>query len=248
MSLYHSVTGSGPAVLLIHAGACDSRMWGPQVADLARDHRVVTPDLRGYGQSPLDSDPYSDAGDVLAVLHELGIDRLSVVGASRGGAVALQVASAAPERIEALILLAAAAEGVEPTPDVRAFAAEEDRLLESGDVDAATELNARTWLGPEADEPTRELFLEMQAHAFRVQLAAGDDINDEELPVDLDRITAPTTVVAGTHDLDLFQLIAEHLARSLPSARHVVLPWAAHLPSMERPDETTALIRSGLAH
>ena len=229
-------------VLLIHAGACDSRMWAPQVGEIARDRRVVTPDLRGYGQSRLDAEPYSDAGDVLALLENLGVDHLSIVGASRGGAVALQVASAVPDRIDSLVLLAAAAEGVEPTADVRAFAAEEEALLEAGDVEAATELNARTWLGPEAAASAHELFREMQAHAFRVQLAAGDDVHDEELPVELDRIGAPTTVVSGVQDLDFFQDIAEHLAHELPNARRIVLPWAGHLPSMERPDEFVRLV------
>jgi 3-oxoadipate enol-lactonase len=246
MILHHEVTGTGPDVLLLHAGACDSRMWAPQVRDLATDHRVIAPDLRGYGESPLTPERYADAGDVIALLDHLGVQRLSLVGASRGGAVALQVASAIPDRISALVLLAAAAEGVERTPDLAAFAAEEDALLEAEDVDAATELNARTWLGPDADEEAQRLFREMQAHAFAVQLAAGDDVDDVELPVELARIAAPTTVVAGAHDLDCFRAVAQHLAAELPNARQVALDWAGHLPSMERPAETTALIRAAL--
>ena len=65
--------------------------------------------------------------------------------------VALQVASTVPERLSALVLLCAAAEGVEPTADLRAFAQRETALLHSGDVAAATDLNVDMWLQPELD-------------------------------------------------------------------------------------------------
>jgi 3-oxoadipate enol-lactonase len=247
MLLHHEVTGAGPPILLLHAGVCDLRMWQAQREDLATDHTIVATDLRGYGQSPLPGGAYSDARDVLALLDHLGLERVGVVGASRGGAVALQVASAAPDRVSRLVLLAPAAEGVAPTPDVEEFAAAEDTLLERGEVDAATDLNVRTWLGPDADDRARESVREMQRHAFDVQLAVGDDVVAEDLVVDLGRISARTLVVSGEHDLEFFQAIARHLEAHLPDVRHVVLPWAGHLPSLERPAETTALIRTGLA-
>ncbi|MDT4983578.1 MAG: 3-oxoadipate enol-lactonase, partial [Pseudonocardiales bacterium] len=82
----------------------------------------------------------------------------------------------------------------------------------------------------------------MQDRAFRVQLAAGDDVQEEEPAVDLSRIRARTTVVAGRHDLDFFGLIARHLASALPNAELIELPWAGHLPNLERPAEITELI------
>jgi 3-oxoadipate enol-lactonase len=246
MLLHHTDTGSGTAVLLLHAGVCDSRMWTAQVVDLSLDHRMLVPDLRGFGESPLPAERYSDAGDVLALLDHLDVDRFAVVGASRGGAVAQQVATAVPDRVAALVLLCSAGDGVEPTADVAAFAAQENALLEAGDVDAATDLNVRTWLGPEADDDARELVQEMQAHAFAVQLAAGD-VEDEELPVDLASLGMPALVVSGQHDLELFRALARHLAAGLPRAELVELPWAGHLPTLERPTEGTSLIRYGIS-
>ncbi len=74
-------------------------------------------------------------------MDELGLDSCAVVGSSGVGAVALQVAATVPERVSALVLLCAAAEGVEPTAELRAFAERETALLHGGDGAGATELN-----------------------------------------------------------------------------------------------------------
>src|SRR3954447_25088133 len=102
MLLHHTVTGDGPPVLPLPSPAPDPRQWDPQRAALAADHTVVSPDLRGFGRSPFPPEPYSDAEDVLRVLDHLGIATTALVGSSGGGRVALQVASAAPERVSAL--------------------------------------------------------------------------------------------------------------------------------------------------
>jgi pimeloyl-ACP methyl ester carboxylesterase len=247
MTIRHQVVGEGPGVLLVHAGVADGRMWARQVEDLRVDHRVITVDLRGFGETPLEPGAqYSDAGDLLDVLDVLRIDRAAVVGASYGGNVVLQAASRAPERFSRLVLISPPVDGVEPTEDIRAFWAEENRLLEAGDLDGATALNVETWLGPEADDDARTLLSVMQRHAFEVQLAAGD-VENEEYPVDPSVITAPVKLFSGTHDLRFFTEGATALAKALPDVEHVELPWAGHLPTLERPDEGVTLVRRALA-
>ncbi|WP_040454469.1 alpha/beta fold hydrolase [Kribbella catacumbae] len=244
MTISHQVVGTGPAVLLVHAGVCDSRMWARQVADLRVDHRVITVDRRGYGETPLEAGAkYADAADVLEVLDELGVETTSVVAASYGAYVALQAASRQPERFSRLVLMSPPADGVVPTDDLRAFGAEEDRLLEAGDVGGATELNVRAWVGPEANDEARELVRMMQKHAFEVQLAAGDVDNDEW---EVGGITAPVKLFTGAHEFAFFAACAKQLSEILPNVDHTELAWAGHLPSLERPDEMTALIRAAL--
>lgn len=246
--LFHDVAGEGPAVLLLHSGATDSRQWDAQWPQLTAAHRVVRYDRRGWGRSPLPATAYSDLGDAIGLLDDLGVDDVAVVGSSAGGGLALQLASAYPERVRRLVLLCAAADVVEPTPDVRAFGDREDELLEAGDVEGAVELNADTFLGPEADRATRELVCDMQRTAFEVQLAAGDDVAREPGPeTDLARVTVPTLIVTGDLDLDFFGLVGNVLTQRLPDARRVSLPWAGHLPNLERPDEVTALLLAELA-
>jgi pimeloyl-ACP methyl ester carboxylesterase len=243
MTISHAVAGAGPTILLVHAGVADARMWARQVDELAVDHRVITVDLRGYGETPLEAGAkYSDAGDVLALLDELGVDTVEAVGASYGGYVVQQVASRQPERFSRLVLICAPTDGVEPTADIRAVWAEEERLLEAGDVDGATDLMVRSWLGPEADDEARELLRAMQKRAFELQLPAGD-VDNEEYAVEPEKISAPVRLITGAHDFDWFRNCADFLEERLPNVERIDLPWAGHLPTLERPDEALRLIR-----
>lgn len=253
MTLHHTVSGTGPPVVLLHAGVADSRMWSVQAGSgpggLADRFTLVAPDLRGFGRSPEPSPedaPWSHADDVLTVLDELGIGTASVVGCSYGGRVALELAALAPDRVDRLVLVCSALRGLEPTASVRAFADEEDALLEAGDVAAATDLNVRTWVGPEADDAVRDLVRTMQQRAFEVQLAA-DEVEAEDVVVDLAAITIPVTVMYGAKDLDHFANVARHLHEHLPQSELVELPWAGHLPTLERPEEMAGRLSAALA-
>jgi pimeloyl-ACP methyl ester carboxylesterase len=240
MTISHAVTGDGPDLVLVHAGVADSRMWARQVNELKTSHRVITLDLRGYGESPLEP-KYSDAGDVLALLEELGAKDVTAVGASYGGFVVQQVASRRPELFARLVLLCAPTDNVQPDDELRALWSEENELLEAGDVDGATELTVRLWIGPEADDEARELLRVMQKHAYDVQLAAGD-VDNEEWPVEPEKIGAPVRLITGAHDFKFFADSADYLAERLPNAERVDLPWAGHLPTLERPAEALGLI------
>ena len=234
--------------MLLHAGVADLRMWDAQVAALVPGRTVVRCDLPGYGGTPVGPGADGcDAEDVLALLDELGVEGFALVGASSGGYIALQVASAAPERLERLVLLDTAADLVEPDESLREVWRREQSLVELGDLDGATDLMVDVWLGPDADEQHRALLWDMQRRAFDLQVAAGDDVTNRDLPVDLARITAPVTVVVGDHDLLFFRTTARVLADGLPHATLVELPWAGHLPSLERPAETARLVASALA-
>ena len=245
--LNHLVEGSGPVVVLLHAGVADLRMWDEQVAGLLRAGlTAVRCDLRGFGGSSLaPGTSYSDAEDVLALLDEVDVATFSVVAASYGGKVALQVATAAPDRVDRLVLVAPAAELVEADEALQATWAEEGRLVEAGDLDGATELNVRTWLGPDADVAAQELVRLMQRRALDLQVAAGE-VDDRELEVALDRITMPTRIFVGAHDQRFFQRTARALVDGLPGADLVELPWAGHLPTLERPQEMSRLVVDAL--
>lgn len=225
-------------------------MWDVSLDALAEaGHRVVRCDLRGFGETPIDA-PHTHAEDVRALLDSLGVERAAVVGSSFGGKVALELAVLHPERVSALALLCAGAPGHEPSADLRAFGTAEDAFLEAGDVAAAVDLNVDFWLGPDADEAARELVRLMQRRAFDVQLAVPEEnwpVGAEVAAADLARISVPVLAVSGAQDVDDFRQIAVRLAETLPDARHLVLDWAGHLPSLERPAETAELLTRFLA-
>jgi 3-oxoadipate enol-lactonase len=240
MTLAHDVTGTGPTVVLLHSTVCDRRMWTPLTPALvAAGHRVIACDLPGYGDSAVPPRPYSDADEVAALF-----DTAVVIGASGGGGVALELAARFPSRVTALGLLCTALPGFPRSPELLAFGAREDALLEAGDLDAATDLNVDLWLGPAAGPATRALVRTMQHHNFEVQPSAAEEIEHEWDPA---TITAPTLLVSGAHDLTDFTAIAEHLASRLPRATHQHLDWAGHLPSLERPDLIAPLLTGFLA-
>lgn len=238
-------TGGGelPAVVLLHAGVCDRRMWEPQWPELvATGRRVVRCDFRGFGRTPVADGPFREADDVLDLMDGLGIDRAILIGASHGGRVAQDMALDLPDRVVGLALLCAPTPVQELSPELRAFAEREDALLEAGDLDAATELNVVTWLGPDADEAAKAQVRAMQRHAFELQSGPAEDFGVAPVERDLSGIVAPTLVVSGAHDFRDFGDAAARLAKTLPRARRVDLPWAGHLPNLERPDEITRLL------
>ncbi|WP_406048149.1 alpha/beta fold hydrolase [Kribbella sp. NBC_00889] len=242
MTINHWVVGDGPAVLLVHAGVADARMWARQVEELRQDHRVITVDLRGYGETPLEvGAKYSDAGDLLAVLDEVGAESVAAIGSSYGGYVVQQAASRQPGRFNRLVLLCAPTDDVQPTDDLRAVWAEENELVEAGDVDGATDLMVRSWIGPDADDDARELLRAMQKRAYELQLAAGD-VENEEYAVEPEKLTMPVRLITGAHDFQFFADCATYLAERLPNVERIDLPWAGHLPTLERPGEAGALI------
>ena len=249
--LAHDVVGTGAPVVLLHAGVADRRMWRPQLPALGHRFEVISPDLRGFGDSPLPPEPYVNADDLAELLDHLGVSDAAVVGCSMGGRVALELATRHPDRVNSLVLLCPAYRGVPPSAAVEAFDAAEDRLLNAGDVAGAVALNVDTWLGPEASTEVRDQLATMQRRAFEVQLAA-DRQDPGPAPIEVDvypaKVAVPTVVVSGGFDLDHFQTVAEVLAEQIEGAELVRLPWAGHLPSMERPDAVVTLLLDVLRH
>lgn len=243
--LAHDDLGSGPPVLLLHSGVADRRMWRAQLPLLGRTHRVIAPDLPGFGGSPPDPGPNDAAAGLVALLDAKGIDRAAVVGASLGGRVALELADRYPSRVDRLVLLAPAFRWSPPSPDATAFAETEARLLADGDIAAAIDLNAATWLGPDADRNAVESVKTMQRRAFELRQAAekaGAPPYLVSAEPDLPAIRVRTTILSGAFDLPHFRAIAEHLAQRIPGAELVRLPWAGHLPGLERPAEVGDLL------
>lgn len=255
--LHAEEAGQGTAVVLIHAGICDSRMWDPQWWSFPRRHRTVRYDMRGFGRSPLPPEPYSHARDLVDLLERLGIERASLVGVSLGGRVALELAVSRPEVVDALVLVGAGLRDHAWSPEVEGSWAEEQAALERGDVDEAVEMNLRTWVdGPRrapgaVDSAVRERVREMQRRAFELQLPFADRAAEELLAPDLTDhlrdVDTPTLVLAGQEDWPDIHEIAERLAREIPNARHARIADAAHIPNLERPAEFDELVLDFLA-
>jgi pimeloyl-ACP methyl ester carboxylesterase len=234
--LHVEQTGTGTPVVLIHAGIADSRMWDPQWAAWQTRFALTRLDLRGFGRSGRPVGSFSHAGDVAVVLDKAEIERASLVGASFGGLVALDLAAAHPERVARLVLADPPLPGYAWSEEMRGFFAAEETAFEAGDLEAATDVNVEFWAGS-ATEPVRAAIREQQLDAFRLQ--ADDEPDDSlltgDLPGALGTLDVPTLVLTGERDKADFQAIADHLAATLPRARRATVASAGHLPSLEQP-------------
>jgi 3-oxoadipate enol-lactonase len=165
----------------------------------------------------------------------VGDQPAAIVGNSYGGFVALDFAARRPELVEKLVLLDAPLMDHDFSPDFMEYVEEEERLIEAGDMDAAVELNLAFWCPGIADR-------------VRPMAAASMEIENAELPdPPLSEVRTPTLVAVGEHDKPDFRAIAARLARELPNAQYAVIEGAGHLPPLERPDETAALVRRFLS-
>jgi len=233
-------------VLLLHAGIADRRMWAAQVEALeAVGHRVVAPDLPGFGDAALEPPTV----DYVAFAAEQLDGPAAVVGCSFGGRVALELAGAKPELVAKLVLVAPGLASTEWSEESKAGFAEEEELLDAGDLAGAADQQARMWLAPDASEDVRALTADMTVRSYDQQLAVDDvravwpDPSAETRVAELD---VPALVVVGDADRAEMQELAASLAAALPNARLETVAGAGHLPSIERPDELNALLRGFL--
>jgi pimeloyl-ACP methyl ester carboxylesterase len=243
--------GTGPAVVLLHAGITDRTMWTTQMRSLAdAGYWAIAPDFPGFGKAPRASTAAPWA-DLLETLDECAVGEAVVVGCSFGGAVALRLAAIAPERVTALALISAPAPGLEPSEELSQAWEAEESALEHGDIDAAVRAVVDAWLLADAPSELRDEVAGMQRRAFELQLAGSspDEIDDpvEQHPDCLSRLLMPALVAVGEFDMADFRDGAQRLAGELPNSRHVVIEGARHLAPLEQPAAFEALLRTFLA-
>jgi 3-oxoadipate enol-lactonase len=229
-------------VLLLHAGIADRRMWAPQIEALeAAGHRVVAPDLPGFGDAALEPPTVDYVAFSAALLDEPA----AVVGCSFGGRVALELAGAKPELVRKLVLVAAGLASTEWSEESKAGFAEEEALVDRGDLAGAGEQQARMWLAPDASDEVRALTADMTVRSYDQQLAA-DDVRavwpDPSAETRLGELDVPALVVVGDADRVEMRELAVSLAAALPDAHLETIAGVGHLPSIERPDELNALL------
>lgn len=259
--LWYEEAGSGPALVLIHAGVADSTMWDDLVEELARANRVIRYDLPGYGRSPLPPGPFSYVRDLASLLDCLGVDRASLVGVSIGARVALEYALVHADRVDALVLVAPGLPYWDWSEEIVRIDEREGELLDAGDLESAAELAARVWLdGPrrspdDVDASLRERVLEMNVRAYETQVSAFAAVEqpgpverlDPPASARLDEVRAPTLVVVPDFDQPDILGTCDLLAAGIPAARRAVMQGVAHLAPMERPEEFTRLVLEFLA-
>jgi 3-oxoadipate enol-lactonase len=247
--IHYERSGKGFPLLLIHAGIADSRMWEPQAAAFADRFDMIRPDLRGFGDTELPPAPYSPLADVVALMDRLEIDRAHVAGCSMGGTLAIDLALEHPRRIERLVLVAAGVSGSNLGEMDAALFTEIEEADKAGDMDAVNRAEVRLWVdGPgrregSAPATVRALVLDMNGRSLHTDWASADNQPiDRPAITRLGDIAAPTLVIVGDQDLPHCHANADLITSKIAGSRKVIIKGAAHLPSLERPEEFNRLL------
>lgn len=247
--LAYDVIGAGSDVVLVHSALADRRMWDPQLRVLTPRHRVLRLDLRGFGESSLPEGECSLRADVADLMDHVGMLRAVVVGSSMGGGVVIDLALERPLLVRGLVLVGAGIGGAKRSDELRNTSNEIDALAERGAAEEAVERELRFWVDGPARPPgtvggsIRDYLRAADLAATR-RLAEWSGVTPVPLappPVErLEEIVAPALVVVGEHDVPDMVAQAREMARRMPNAELVVIPDAAHFPSLERPGEFNA--------
>jgi pimeloyl-ACP methyl ester carboxylesterase len=244
--LPHDDVGTGPAVVLLHAGVCDRRMWAGHLTPLAEaGFRAIAVDLPGFGDAPEGEGESAPWMDVHMTLNELGIERAALVGNSLGGAVAMRFAALAPARVWALVAISAPPPDLDPSPRLRAAWDAEGEAIDRGDVEGAVQAVVDAWTQPDAPAELRELVAAMQRRALQLQMAAPEPAQAPDPIGGLEGLTSidvPALIVAGARDMPDFVESAGRMVGALPRARYEAIAAAGHLAPLETPDEFRELL------
>jgi len=236
-----------PVLLLSNSLGTNLSMWEPQMAELSRSFRVLRYDTRGHGESSVTAGPYTIGRlgrDVVALLDRLGIERTHFCGLSLGGMTGMWLATHAPNRVSRLALCNTAAH-IAP---VDLWNGRIDQVC-AGGMEAIVESVLARWFtpaflarSPDIAASVRQMVLATPADGYIACCAAIRDMDQREA---IAGISAPTLVIAGTHDPATPPAAGRFIADRIEGARYVELP-AAHLSNIEVAPAFTAALANFL--
>jgi 3-oxoadipate enol-lactonase len=248
--LHYHVTGSGPPLVLLHAGIADLSMWDQQVDAFSAHFQVIRYDVRGWGQSPSPTRQFAHHDDLYGLLQHLDVGPAAMVGISHGGKIALDFTLVYPKMVSALVLVAPAVSGYEfidkATNQIDAAIA---AAYERGDIDTCIDLETQLWVDgpqriPEQIDPTvRATMRRMIAATYRLPQGQGEPQSLDPPAIDrLGEIKVPTQIIVGGIDVPDMLAIADLLAANIAGAKKVMIPGVAHMVNLEKPEFFNRLI------
>jgi 3-oxoadipate enol-lactonase len=246
MMLDHRLHGpeGAPVVVLSNSLGTTRELWERQLPALARHFRILTYDHPGHGSSPVPEPPCtveSLAHGLLALLEELGIERVSLCGVSLGGMVGMTLALAAPERVERLVLACTSAYLGPPEGW-----AERARIVRAEGTEAIADTVVGRWFTPSLAREEPETVARFRAMLIGTPpegyARCCEAVGAWDARGRISAITAPVRVVAGAEDPAIPVEHAELIASRIPGARLHVLKRAAHLANVERAKAFTGAV------
>jgi pimeloyl-ACP methyl ester carboxylesterase len=248
IALHSRDEGSGPAVLLLHGLGADHSVWNHQVGPLAKEFRVLAPDLRGHGRSALPEGSTLSFSEVIADLTKLlddrGISAAHLVGLSAGAFVALSWALRTPARTRSLVLSAGATHCDAHTRAVGKSWAEiyREEGYDAYILRLVKDLYAPEWIEAHMDDVDR-LRADFRQKDYRGPFLFGGTIASYDLRGRLSGMRVPTLVLQGMDDHVVDASHARLLRQTIGGTQVRLFALTGHMVPVERPEETTQAIR-----
>ena len=242
--LYYEECGSAPqVVVLVHDGVLHSAAWDDVWPDFCKHFHTIRYDRRGYGRSAVATQGYYATDDLAAVLRQLKLKRVAIVGSSHGGEISINFTLDHPEIVEQLVLVGAVVGGM---PYTKHFLERGDALgkpLEKGDIKGAIAAAAKDkYLIAPGNDAAKKRMAEILS-------ANPQDLThpELELPVKpalprLGEIHIPTLLLVGDADIPDVHEHAGAIEAGIPRVRRVVISDAGHLMYLEKPAEFSRIV------
>jgi 3-oxoadipate enol-lactonase len=232
-------SGEGYALILLHAFPLTAEMWAPQHESVPHGCQLITPDLRGLGQSrgPAATSVDDHAEDVLALMRHLGLERAIIGGLSLGGYITLALHRKASHHFAGLVLADTRAEA--DTPEARASREEMQRTTRERGASAVAAAMIPKLLGPSAlasaaiPDRVRTLITANSTEGIVDALEALKTRPDSSSS--LAAINRPTLIIVGRDDGLTPVAMSESMHAVIPRSTLHVIPDAGHLSSLEQP-------------
>lgn len=253
-TIHVRIGGKGPAVVLLHGFGDTGDMWAPLAADLARNHTVVVPDLRGMGLSSHPEDGYdkrTQAADIRSVLTQLGIDHSAVVGHDIGTMVAYAYAARYPDKTDRLVVMDAPVPGIPPWDQIVRLPALWHFDFGGPDMERLVAGRERIYLDrfwnefagdpSKVDEATRQHYAELYAHpnamhdAFAQFRAIRKDAEDNKASM-ATKLPMPVLAIGGEKSFGANEAIV--MRNAATHVTELVVPNAGHWLMEEAPGIT----------
>lgn len=245
--------GAGQPLLFVHGFPLDHSMWHEQIRELAGPYRVIVPDLRGFGRSPVRSGTATMtafAQDLHDILQALEIDDpVTLCGLSMGGYIAWQFEQIDARRLKSLILCDTRAAADSPET-VEARHNMIDTVLREGPAAIVEGMLSKLFSAhtresaPERVQQTRDVILNTDPEGIAAALRGMASRPDATAR--LPRISVPALLLVGEDDQLTPPAEMQEVANQLPHARLVTIPHAGHMAPLEQPAAVNALIRDFL--
>jgi pimeloyl-ACP methyl ester carboxylesterase len=232
IKMYYAEYGEGDPILFIHGGLGNAEVWGHQVADFAKDHRVIVADSRGHGRSTRSQQPFGYdlmTSDYVALLDYLKIDKVTLVGWSDGGIIGIDMAMKHPEKLTRVIAQAANV----TTDGVKADVM--DNKTFNDYINVAGEQYRK--LSPTPNE--YDAFVKQISEMWATQPAWT--------AADLGKISVPVTLAIGDHDEAVKLDHTEMMAKQIPGAKLVILKDVSHFAMLQDPAAYDGMVRGAMA-